>query len=242
MRTPAFILLIGLCAGCVSVSRTVDTPPGARDAIWPLATLWLTPDGVVHRTAIPGHEDDPVQWAVMCDGRLVLTRGANREMQLPELNLTGRIYTIYLQRFTGSEYRVASNVLTFTRESDAADIKRLPPVAWIPEDIPLPDTIVEAECWLRQIGHLMQVYENTLATLSSGRRYRPSGPECLCGNHPHLEREVTRLHQVREQLDDEVGRLADRFKELKRKQAAARRKQTAANDREADAQRARVRP
>ncbi len=93
----------------------LDARQAKRYKRLPSATLWVTPNGNVYRTAIPESAQTPT-WTIIYNGTEVLERLAKNEYKLDTLSLVGGepgTYVVYLSSFIDGAYRPISNVVSF---------------------------------------------------------------------------------------------------------------------------------
>ncbi len=94
-----------------------------RWQLLPSATIWITRDFQVSRTAVPEYYSKHLAWVIIRDGREILQRNADNEMTLGLLAADGHLpgnYVVFLSTWIDGTHRPISNVLAFQIPADPA--------------------------------------------------------------------------------------------------------------------------
>lgn len=159
-----------------------------RFRLMPSAQLWITPDHVLFRTAVPELQGKSLGWTVLHDGRMVLQRSAGNELKFDLFSTVPRKpggYVVYLSSFVDGSYRAVSNILAFHLDDPAPAEKAKPSPS------PSPAPAKTSESRLRQIEERLSEFRRhreqqqalprryTLWMDSRRVVYRDVGPEEL---------------------------------------------------------------
>lgn len=165
-----------------------------RFRLMPSAQLWITPDYMLFRTAVPELQGKSLGWTILYDGQMVLHRSAGKELQFDLFSTMPRRpggYVVYLSCFIDGAYRAVSNVLAFHLEDPAASKKTEPKASPRPSPTPVKSSAQTPENRLRQIEERLsefrsyqeqqQVLPRRYTLWMDSRRviYRDVGPEDL---------------------------------------------------------------
>ncbi len=80
----------------------------------PLYTISLGPHNTLNRTAYPQDKEWEVGWVILHDGQLQLERRAVGETQYKHFRTEPGTYSAYIKVLYHGEYRIASNVVSYT--------------------------------------------------------------------------------------------------------------------------------
>ncbi len=95
-----------------------------RFSLLPSATLWLSPERVIFRTAVPELNTKSLAWVIYHNGRQIFSRSARNEMSFDPFSILPKTpggYVIFLSGWIDGAHRPISNILGF--EIDGASRK-----------------------------------------------------------------------------------------------------------------------
>lgn len=80
---------------------------------FPKVEIWLDQDNIVHRSGVE-NSNERLTWVILHNGVQVLGRNANGETVYQYFGSEPGVYTIYLEDWVEDQYRVISNVVSYT--------------------------------------------------------------------------------------------------------------------------------